>query len=146
MFLIVWRGLGILVPLISVVAVIGCTIMFAGMHLPLGPNPEAGGALGEVIGGGIAGAALFFIARSIESKPGRVLIDAVTNQRIVFKKSAGSFFFIPTRYWAFITPGLALLLAVAALTAPPKSHLLTPSPVAAPASAPVTTAPATTTT
>ena len=117
MFFIVWRGWGILVPVMAVgVFIFGAIVESSGLNFGL--ERQQAILFGEVIGSLIAGAGLFFIARKIESEPGRTLIDAATNQRIVFKKNAGSFFFIPTRYWAFILPCLMALLAVSAVVSP----------------------------
>src|SRR5258708_4194716 len=62
----------------------------------------------------LVGASLFFMARQIEGKKARVLVEEGTGRRVVFRRSAGSLFFVPTRYWAFISTGLWLWMAIAA--------------------------------
>lgn len=109
--IIVWSGWGFVVPLFAVVG--GFLGMTFGVALePLGLNQNLAMSFGITLGEIAAGFAVFFIARYIESRPGREFIDAATNERIHVGKSAGSFFFIPTRFWAFILPALGLAFAV----------------------------------
>jgi hypothetical protein len=105
--MIVWSGWGIMVPVFNVLAFFLGAILIGQAHLDTKITEAAGLALWGVL----AGVAIYFSARAIESKKGRVLIDEATQRRIVFKPSAGSFFFIPTRYWAFINPAAGVLLA-----------------------------------
>jgi hypothetical protein len=117
MFFIVWRGLGILVPVMAIaVLIFGAIVESMGVSFGL-PQQQAV-LFGEVIGSLLAGAALFFIARKIESQPQRVLVDQATNQRVVIKRNAGSFFFVPTRYWSFILPAMMIALALYATLSP----------------------------
>jgi hypothetical protein len=122
MFFIVWRGWGLLVPVFAFGALMLGAVV-EGSGLTFGLTKQQAIYFGEVIGSLIAGGALFFIARKIESVPGRVLVDPATNQRVVFKKSAGSFFFIPTRYWAFILPGLMVALVVVVALSPSRGRV-----------------------
>lgn len=110
--IIIWSGWGIQVPLYVVVAFFAA--MFATTPLHLAENLAMAISFG--LTGAIAGGAVYFTARWIESKPGRVLIDAATQQSFEVKPSAGSFFFIPTRFWAFIIPLLGFLAAGLAFT------------------------------
>ncbi len=114
--IIIWSGWGILVPLFAflafVVTAVGSTP--AEQQFGLAHNVAVAASFGG--SGVLAGLALFFIARAIEAKKARVLVDPATNQQFRFRKTAGSFFFIPTRYWAFITPLLGLGMAAAAMT------------------------------
>ncbi len=66
--------------------------------------------------GVVAGFAIWFITKAIEDKPGRIFIDKATGQEIKVGANAGSFFFVPTRYWAFIVVGLGLLAGVAMIS------------------------------
>jgi hypothetical protein len=112
--MIVWSGWGFLVVIFFLV---GCLI-----GIPVGalfPNdPDASVAATIITGGLVAGLGSFLLARKLESGPGRVFIDEATQQRIEVKRSAGSLFFIPTRWWAYVAPVLAILLAVLVMTAP----------------------------
>ena len=76
-------------------------------------------AVGVVIGGLLAGLGSFLLARQIEKGEGRVLIDEATQQRIVVRKHAGSLFFIPTRYWAYVAPVVGIAFAIVVMTTPP---------------------------
>lgn len=112
--IIVWSGWGIQVPLYVIVAFFA--VVFALTPLHLAENLSMAVAFG--LTGAIAGGAVYFTSRWIESKPGRVLIDAATQQQFEVKPSAGSFFFIPTRFWAFLIPLLLILLAGLMYTRP----------------------------
>lgn len=112
--LIIWSGKGILVPLFVVVAFFLCMFIVTPLHLQGGLQSAAAVSLAGVV----AGAALFFTTRAIESKEGRVFIDAATNERFTVRPNAGSFFFIPTRYWSYIVAVLGVAIAVAAMIDP----------------------------
>ncbi|MEZ5961112.1 MAG: hypothetical protein R3C30_11895 [Hyphomonadaceae bacterium] len=123
--MLVWSGWGICV---AIFAVIGFFIGFSvgdaletSMQMAYGPAHAAGYA----IGGGAAALGVFFLARWRESGEGRVLVDEASGQRIEVRPSAGSLFFIPTRYWTWI---LLALFAFGAFTsfsqteAPPSTY------------------------
>lgn len=134
--MIVWSGWGFLV---AVFFVLGFAI-----GVPVGSlvsaDPNTGMAVSVVVGGLLAGLASFLLARQIEKGEGRVFIDEATQQRIVVRKHAGSLFFIPTRYWAYVAPVLGIALAVVVLTTPPVEPAT--DPAAAPAAAaPIVAAP-----
>ena len=119
--LIIWRGWGILVPLFAFIAFVAAVAATNPVEHQFGLTQNVTTAASFAVAGVLAGLALFLTARKIESKKARVLVDPATNQRVVFRTSAGSFFFIPTRYWAFITPALGLAMAVMGML--PKSPL-----------------------
>lgn len=124
--IMVWSGWGIQVPLYVVVAF----FVSMGILTPFHLGEEMGIAVAVGLAGAIAGGAIYFTSRWIESKPGRVLIDAATQQSFEVKPSAGSFFFIPTRFWAFITPLLLILFAGFAMMAPGTDAPVTAEPAA----------------
>jgi hypothetical protein len=130
--IIVWSGWG---ALVAVFVVVG---FFVG--IPLGglisPDQNIGMGVAFITSGLLAGVGSFFLARKIESGESRAFIDEKTQQRIVVRKSAGSLFFVPTRYWAYVAPVLGILLAVVVMLNPP-------SPEAGTAAASVPAAPAT---
>ncbi len=100
--MIIWKGLGILVFIITlVVAVI--------MQLVLGteyyqteswPIPLAI-ALSAIIVG--------LLGLNLNNKPGRILLDAKTNEQIEVKK-IHSLFWIPMQYWGIILLLISALL------------------------------------
>lgn len=129
--IMVWSGWGIQVPLYVVVAFFLATIGLTPLHLASGMETAASIALA----GALAGGAIYLTALKLESRPGRDFIDANTNERFTVKPSAGSFFFVPTRYWAFIIPLLGFLMGGYGLMNPARAT----EPAAAvqePASAP----------
>jgi hypothetical protein len=113
--IIVWSGWG---ALVAVFVVVG---FFVG--IPLGglisPDQNIGMGVAFITSGLLAGVGSFFLARKIESGESRAFIDEKTQQRIVVRKSAGSLFFVPTRYWAYVAPVLGILLAVVVMLNPP---------------------------
>lgn len=125
--IMIWSGWGIQVPLYVVLFFFVAMGVTTPLHLP--ENLASAVAFG--LSGALAGGAIYFTARWIESKPGRVLIDAATQQQFEVKPSAGSFFFIPTRFWAFIAPALLIALAGLMYTSPPSSEFSTDAPPAA---------------
>lgn len=126
--IMVWSGWGIQVPLYVVVAFFVAMFGLSPLHLAEGTQMAAAFALT----GALAGGAVYFTARYLKGKPGRDFIDAQTNQRFTVKPSAGSFFFIPTRYWAFIVPLLGFLIGGYSMMSPAKP-LVDPIPTSAPA-------------
>lgn len=106
--MIIWSGWGILVLVFFVVG------LFIG--LPVGElissDPDTSMAVAIVVSGLVAGLGSFLLAKKIESGEGRAFIDEATQQRIVVRKSAGSLFFIPTRWWAYAAPIVGILFAV----------------------------------
>lgn len=103
--MIIWSGWGILVPLY---AVIGMVVGVASTSAFGVPSPWDG-AIGFTLAGAVAAAATFFTARKLDAREGRVLLDERTGQRVLLKPSAGSFFFIPTRYWTWILGGAGVI-------------------------------------
>lgn len=137
--IMVWSGWGIQVPLYVVLAFFLATLGLTPLHLTAGLETAA--SIG--LAGALSGGAIYLTAMKLESRPGRDFIDAQTNQRFTVKPSAGSFFFIPTRYWAFIVPLLAFLFAGFGMMNPSKAAAA-PTEITEPASAPAS-APATAT-
>ncbi|MBI2262791.1 MAG: hypothetical protein HYU62_14140 [Caulobacterales bacterium] len=127
--MIIWSGWGFLVIFFFLLgALIGLPV---GALFPTDPDASAAATL--IVGGLVAGLCSFLFARKIEGGEGRAFIDEATQQRIVVKRSAGSLFFIPTRYWAYVAPVLAIALA---------GVMMMPTATDTAAAAPVETAPA----
>lgn len=106
--MIIWSGWGFLV---AVFFLVGCLIGLPVAGL-VSTDPEVNIAVTIVVGGLIAGLSSFLLARKLEGGEGRAFIDEATGQRVVVRRTAGSLFFIPTRYWAYVAPVLAIGLAV----------------------------------
>ena len=135
--MIVWSGWGFLVAVFFVVG-------FA-IGVPVGSlvsaDPNTAMAASVIIGGLLAGLGSFLLARQIEKGEGRVFIDEATQQRIVVRKHAGSLFFIPTRYWAYVAPVLGIGMAILVMASPPAEPVadqVAPAPAASPVVAPST--------
>jgi hypothetical protein len=62
-----------------------------------------------------AAGSTYWLAQRIENVPPRILIDKATGREIKVRKSAGSLFFIPVRYWPYLTLALWVLLALGAI-------------------------------
>ena len=133
--MIIWSGWGFLVAVFYVVGFL--------IGMPVGSmvsdDPNTATAVSFVCAGLLAGLGSFLFARQIEKGEGRAFIDEATQQRIVVRKHAGSLFFIPTRYWAYVAPVVGIALAVLMMTTPP----VDPVEPAAAQAAPVADAPAT---
>ena len=112
--ILIWSGWGILV---LVFFFVGCLI-----GIPVGALFPQGGdvslAVTVITGGLVAGLGSFFLARKIESGEARAFIDEKTGERIVVRRNAGSLFFIPTRYWAYVGPVLGIALGALLMTTP----------------------------
>lgn len=108
-WIIIWRGWGILVvPLTAVSLLAGIGVDLAFRHFGLAEHIAIG--LGMIAAAVTAGLSIWFSAKALSRGPQRRLVDEETGQRFVVKRSAGSLFFIPMRFWAFIlaVPGLML--------------------------------------
>jgi hypothetical protein len=113
--IVVWSGWGIVVPVFVVVA-------FFAMIGATGAVPTLDKTVAMEIcfalTGIISAVGVFFLARYLESKPGRAFTDNATGQSFEVKPSAGSFFFIPTRFWPYILVVGGLGLAALAVIDP----------------------------
>lgn len=115
--MIIWSGWGIGVVLIGAVGlfvgVSAAETFVNNFAMAYGPSQSAG----IVIGGLLAASGIHFFARWRESGEARVFIDEASGQRIEVRPSAGSLFFIPTRYWTWIVLALSALFAVTMFSA-----------------------------
>jgi len=114
--MIIWSGWGILVIAFAVIGVLtamaGAEAITNILHLaqPLDP------AIVICTGLLLAAAQIFFFTTWREgSGEARAFIDQTTGQRIEVRPTAGSLFFIPMRYWTWITLALAGTNAVSAI-------------------------------
>ncbi|SIO84667.1 hypothetical protein [Nocardiopsis sp. JB363] len=94
--MIIWRGWGILVPLIAAVLAVPCAAIVAEatgqQHL---------GGIGAGVGFLLAAVAVFFAGRKLNT-PKRGFHPA-TGQPVEYRNSH-TFFFVPMQYWAFVLP------------------------------------------
>lgn len=106
---IIWRGWGIVVPFIAAASFIAAAMVskFGGLKPPTN-HLVSGIAL--IIAGGV----VWLIARRIENRPALELIEKGTGREVTMRSSAGSLFFVPTRYWAIVLTLLGALLFAAA--------------------------------
>ncbi len=57
----------------------------------------------------LSSAMIYLAGHILNSKPGRILIDPKTDEKIELK-TTHSMFWIPMQYWAFIIIGMAILI------------------------------------
>lgn len=96
--MLIWSGWGIGVVII---AFIGLVIAFAAgdalmtqFAMPSGPANSAG----IIVGGVLAAVGMILLTRWRVQRESRTFIDERTGERVEVRPSAGSLFFIPTRY------------------------------------------------
>lgn len=109
--MLIWSGWGIIVVVfvaLGLLATFGAADVLQ-QWLPYGPA----GSLGFLIGGVAAALSIHLVASWRERGQARALIDEATGERIEVHPSAGSLFFIPTRFWSWIV--LILFVAIAVL-------------------------------
>jgi hypothetical protein len=109
--MIVWSGWGLLV---IVFAMLGFFMGAAAAKeiVTLYPFPVGTQVnLVFLIGGALSAAMIYFFAAWREGAPARMFVDEVSGERMEVRASAGSLFFIPMRWWAWI-----ILIVCAVLT------------------------------
>jgi len=107
--LIIWKGWGILVVLIVFVAFVVSMLLDNALE-PLGLQGRLAEGISLAVSAVLAAVAIWFVAMALASGPTRRLVDPASGEQFVIRRDAGSLFFIPTRFWAFIVLGLGLLL------------------------------------
>ena len=121
--MLVWSGWGIIVVVFiaaGLMATFGAADALE-QWLPYGPA----GSLAALIGGLLSASGIHLFARWREQGEGRSLIDEATGQRIEVRPSAGSLFFIPTRFWTWIVLLLSIGIAILQFNATPALRRLT---------------------
>jgi hypothetical protein len=104
--MLVWRGYGIFVAILTVVAYIAATA--AAEHIwssPLSPSVRPGVELAGML---FAAALVYGLHLLVErsNKP-RVLVDQSTGQEVVLQ-SKHDFFYLPIKYWPFVLAALGI--------------------------------------
>lgn len=100
--MIIWTGLGILIPLILIA---GTTV--GGLLGTAIGHPGLGLGLGAVL----AAVGNWAVWKKVYSKPARVLVDQATGQQVVLKPKH-SLFFIPAPAWTWVFGALAVFFTV----------------------------------
>lgn len=100
--LLIWQGLGFLVPVIVLVSF--------GLLAALSPSDMSNTPqyIYTIIGTIIFlvdAAIIWYIAKKLDEKPGRVVIDKKTGREFVLK-GKHTFFFIPLKYWPYVIVGM----------------------------------------
>lgn len=108
-----WSGKGWIVGLCNLAGFAPAILLFLFL-----PWPSFGIATAVLFGvwGVVSGVAVWFAVRHIESKPPRELIDAQTGERHVIPSDAGTFSWLPAKWWAVINPAFSLVVAGLAAT------------------------------
>ena len=98
--MIIWSGLGFLVPLIFIVMAVLFIILF----------PEGSDRISNIAIYLSLTAIFWPLGKWMEGKSkGKTYIDKETNQEVVIK-AGHTFFFIPIKYWSFVTAGLTIVM------------------------------------
>ena len=108
-----WSGKGWIVGLCNLVGFAPAILLF--LFLPW-PSFDAATAVLFLVWGVASGAAVWFAVRAIEAKAPRELIDAQTGERHIIPADAGTFSWLPAKWWAVINPVFSVVIAGLALT------------------------------
>ena len=97
--MIIWKGWGILVVIITAAFVFGVDFITGAAfgnsnYYAIHNWPEGVAFL-------LSGIAVYFVGLYFNNKPGRVMIDKATGREIVLRR-VHSMFFIPMEYWGII--------------------------------------------
>lgn len=96
--MIIWNGLGILIPLVAIFGVVAGTFLLNALGFP---------GLGPGIGLGLAALGNWGLWKLIYPKQPKILVDPATGQQVVMNPKHG-LFFIPAKAWTWIFALLAL--------------------------------------
>jgi len=112
---IIWKRWGILVIPIALAGLLLGIPVSLGL-IAVGVPKVLAACLSSVGTSILSGLAIWFSAKGL-TRPPQKLYDK-TGREYLISRDAGSLFFIPMRYWAFIVGGLGILLAVVAVLHP----------------------------
>ena len=102
--MIIWKGYGFLVLLITIAIGAVISLIFIG----LGSTEDWGAAVGAIISGGV----IWVVGNKLNSEEkNRIFIDKQTGQEILVKPEH-SLFFLKMQYWAFIVSGFGLIMLI----------------------------------
>lgn len=110
MFLLIWRGYGILAPILALVtwlvplalvqSIVG-QAAYSRISTPL-----------SLLFGLAAAAAVWLVGTKLNGVPGRLLVDPRTGQQVVLRKRH-DLFFVPMQWWAIPLALLAVAVSFA---------------------------------
>jgi hypothetical protein len=105
--MIIWKGWGILVIVITAAVM----IMFQAMVGIAFGNPQFYRTHDwpKAVALLLAAVAVYFAGSFFNGKPGRVMVDKATGQEITCRR-VHSLFFIPMEYWGFILAAIGIIL------------------------------------
>lgn len=105
--MIIWRGWGILVFLITIAVM----VIFQGIVGAVFGDPQFYKSNDWPKGAALllSGVAVYFAGRYFNGKAGRVMTDKATGREVALRR-IHSMFFIPMEYWGFILAAIGLVL------------------------------------
>jgi hypothetical protein len=110
--LLIWQGLGafaFVIPFFVWLAVIFLVEAVIGHDQATRFGQELGG-IALLISAGLVG----LLARRLDAKPGRRMIDAETGEEIILR-DRHTMFFVPMRIWAYVYVVIGVILVVVGL-------------------------------
>ena len=112
--MIIWSGMGKVVPFIGIV----CMFLFVWLGMSMGGGGNGGAAAGAVIAGFVSGLLVHLVAKGAEKQRAAII---AAGQPFTDQNDPGTFFFIPTRTWAFLLPVAGIILAFMTMNQTPGS-------------------------
>ena len=100
--MIIWSGLGILIPIIAIIGIVVGTVISSILGHP---------AIGPGFGLVLAAAGNWGLWKLVYPKQPKVMLDTTTGQQVVVKPSHG-LFFIPAKIWTWLLGILAVPVLV----------------------------------
>ncbi len=102
--MIIWKGYGFLVLVISIAIGAIVSLIFAN----IGSTEDIGAGVGALISGGV----IWIVGNKLNaSSKNKIFIDKQTGQEILVKPDH-SMFFIKMQYWAFIIGGIGIIMLI----------------------------------
>jgi hypothetical protein len=105
---IIWSGLGFLVPLILLLCLALCELVFDGIY---GKGYYAAHNWAMGLGTLLSAAGCWWLDGLLRRRPDRVLIDKATGQETVMRRNH-TFMAIPVRFWPAILTVIGLVLCI----------------------------------
>ena len=105
--IVIWRGWGFIVLLFGFAAAALAAGVVERGEIHSAPIV----ALIDVTASALAALGIWAFTYKIDRQPGRVLIDKKTGREFTVRRSAGSLFFIKTRYWPYIVVAVGVIFA-----------------------------------
>jgi hypothetical protein len=108
---IIWSGWGILVGLVAIGVL---ALLNVAIDAALGTGFYAAHIWPKLVSWVLAGALSWPLARWLEARPGRMVVDKASGRELMLKPRH-SLFFVPVRYWPFILAGIGILVSAGQL-------------------------------